>query len=179
MKIYLDIDDTLINTDRYDMRPANHLKPFLDYMIKNHEVYWLTTHCNGDATVPVSYLNRFVPQEITEMLMKIKPTSWNVLKTEAIDMNEDFLWFDDTLSWGEEKALKENNKLNSHVKINLDDNPDILLEFIEKPAICKAYIIDIFRKSYMLHIWTWPKFALGWHKKIDGPNKRLFWVYKY
>ena len=35
MKIYLDIDDTLINTDMYNMRPANHLKEFLEYMLKN------------------------------------------------------------------------------------------------------------------------------------------------
>jgi hypothetical protein len=63
--------------------------------------------------------------------------------------------------------------------MNLDENPDMLLEFVERPPICKAFILDINRTSYMLHIWTWPKFGLGWHKKIDGPNKRLFWIYKY
>ena len=103
MKIYLDIDDTLINTDMYNMRPANHLKEFLEF------VYQLDL-----------------------MIVEIKPTSWNVLKTDAINMNEDFLWFDDTLSWGEENALKDNSKLNSHVKVNLDDKPNFLLDFIEK-----------------------------------------------
>ena len=132
MKIYLDIDDTLINTDMYNMRPANHLKEFLEHMLENHDVYWLTTHCNGDATVPVSYISRFAPQEIVNLVMKIKPTTWNILKTDAINMDEDFLWFDDTLSWGEEKALKDNNKLTSHVKVNLDDKPNFLLDFIEK-----------------------------------------------
>jgi len=132
MKIYLDIDDTLINTDMYNMRPANHLKEFLEYMLANHDVYWLTTHCNGDPTVPVVYMSRFVSQDVVSLLMKIKPTSWNVLKTDAINMNEDFLWFDDTLSWGEENALKDNSKLNSHVKVNLDDKPNFLLDFIEK-----------------------------------------------
>ena len=132
MKIYLDVDDTLINTDMYNMRPANHLKEFLEYMLANHDVYWLTTHCNGDPTVPVVYMSRFVSQDVVSLLMKIKPTSWNVLKTDAINMNEDFLWFDDTLSWGEENALKDNSKLNSHVKVNLDDKPNFLLDFIEK-----------------------------------------------
>ncbi len=178
MKIYLDIDDTLINTDMYNMRPANHLKEFLEYMLDKHDVYWLTTHCNGDPSIPTAYLGKFLP-ELIPLAMKIKPTSWNTLKTEAIDMSEDFIWFDDTLSWGEEKELEKNNKLGSHVKVDLDDNPDILLEFIEKPAICKAYIIDIFKKSYMLHIWRWPKFALGWHRKMDGPNKSIFAIKKY
>ena len=131
MKIYLDIDDTLINTDMYNMRPANHLKEFLEYMLENHDVYWLTTHCNGDATIPTTYIGRFVP-DLVPLVMKIKPTSWSILKTEAINMDEDFLWFDDTLSWGEEKALKENNKLSSHVKVNLDSNPDFLLDSLKE-----------------------------------------------
>ena len=136
MKIYLDIDDTLLNTDIHNTRPANHLKKFLAYMLNNHDVYWLTTHCNGDASIPVSYMSRFVSPDIVPFIMRIKPTRWEVLKTEAINMNEDFLWFDDVLSWGEERALQAKNKLNSHVKIDLDKNPDILLEFIEQSPIC-------------------------------------------
>ncbi len=179
MKIYLDIDDTLINTDIHNTRPANHLKEFLTYMIENHDVHWLTTHCNGDATVPVAYLSRFVTPDVVSLIMKIKPTSWSVLKTEGIKMDEDFLWFDDTLSWGEEKALKKYDKLNSHVKVDLDNNPDIFLEYIEKSPICRAYIIDMFWKSYMLHIWSWPKFNLGWHRKLDDPNNKLFGIRRY
>jgi hypothetical protein len=131
MKIYLDIDNTLLYSDMHCTRPANHLKQFLEYVLKNHEVYWLTTHCDGDPALPVIYLSRFTPPDITPLLMKIKPTSWRILKTEAINMDEDFLWFDDSLSWGEEEALKAKNKLDSHVLVNLDENPDILLEFIE------------------------------------------------
>lgn len=130
MKIYLDIDDTLINTDMYNMRPANHLKEFLEYVLKNHDVYWLTTHCDGDATTAVSYMNKFVPSEITDLIMRIKPTRWKVLKTEAINMDEDFLWFDDTLSWGEEQELKKNNKIKCYAKVDLDNNPDILSTYI-------------------------------------------------
>ena len=179
MRIYLDIDDTLINTDIHNPRPANYLKPFLEYMLRNHEVYWLTTHCNGDASVPVSYLSRFVDKSVINLIGKIKPTCWSILKTEGIDMSNEFLWFDDSLSYGEEKVLKEHNKLGSYVKVDLDKNPDILREFVEKPPICKAYIIDFLKKSYMLHIWTWPKFTLGWHRKLDGPNKKILSVQKY
>ena len=130
MKIYLDIDDTLINTDMNNMRPANHLKIFLEQMIKDHDVYWLTTHCDGDATTAVSYMSKFVSPEIIDLITKIKPTKWKVLKTEAINMNEDFLWFDDAPTWGDIDALKKHNKLESFVRVNLDEDPDILKNFI-------------------------------------------------
>jgi len=68
MNIYLDIDDTLINTDMYNMRPANHLKEFFEYVLRNHDVYWLTTHCDGDATTAVSCMNKFVSSEISLIL---------------------------------------------------------------------------------------------------------------
>ena len=31
----------------------------------------------------------------------------------------------------------------------------------------------------MLHIWTRPKFSVGWHRKIDGPNKKIFGIESY
>lgn len=132
MKVYLDIDDTLLNTDIYNTRPAEHLKDFLEYILKKHDVYWLTTHCNGDATVPVQYLSRFVTDDVVPLIMRIKPTKWSIIKTEAINMFEDFVWLDDVLSWGDEKSLKENNKLGSYINVNLDENPLILKELIGK-----------------------------------------------
>jgi hypothetical protein len=183
MKIYLDIDDTLITNYISGVylktKPANHLKEFLEYMIKNHDVYWLTTHCNGDADTAVSYLGQFVGKDIVDMIKKIKPTKWTHLKTEAVNMDEDFLWFDDQLSFDEEKQLREKGKLESFVRVNLELDPDILREFVDRPVACRGYVVDIFKKSYMLHIWTWPKFKAGWHRKIDGPNKRIFSIRKY
>jgi len=130
MKIYLDIDDTLLNTDIHNTLPANHLKPFLEYMLANHDVYWLTTHCNGDATVPVSYLSRFVTPDITALLMRIKPTRWEMRKIDVINLDEDFLWFDDVLTDSEEKLLREKGKLSSHKMVDLDANPDFLKDYI-------------------------------------------------
>ncbi len=188
MKIYLDIDETLINNHNYEMndggifvnpKPANHLKEFLEQMLKNHDVYWLTTHCQGDAQTAVSYLAEFVPNEIVELVKNIKPTKWNLVKSEAINMDEDFLWFDDAPTWVDVDTLKKHNKLESLVKVNLDENPDILSEFLDQPPICKGYVVDIFKKSYMLHIWTWPKISVGWHRKKDGPNKKMFGIERY
>jgi hypothetical protein len=130
MKIYLDIDDTLIHTDLFDMRPAKHLKEFLTHMLNNHDVYWLTTHCDGDATVPVAYLGKFFPEDLMELIIKIKPSSWKTFKIEAINLEDDFLWFDDVLMQYEEKVLKEADKLDSHIKVDLDKDPDFLSKYL-------------------------------------------------
>ncbi len=187
MRIYLDIDETILineylpseNGYKLSHRPTNHLKPFLEHMVKNYDVYWLTTHCQGDATNPVRYLSKHVGEDIVPLLMKIKPTTWREFKTTGINLTEDFLWFDDTLMPEEEDVLRKAGKLGSFIKVDLDENPDILLDFVEKPPICRGYIVDIFKRSYMLHVWTWPKFGLGWHRKLDGPNKKIFGIQKY
>ena len=138
MKIYLDIDETILSNNIkvvegkmvWDNGIARHLKEFLEHILNNHDVYWLTTHCNGDATRPMFYLMDKIPQDIFQLLMRLKPTKWSVAKTEGIDLDDDFLWFDDMLSPLEEEALKEAGKLNSHVKVNLDEDPDIFKRYL-------------------------------------------------
>jgi len=39
--------------------------------------------------------------------MKIQPTNWDTLKTEAIDFTNDFRWFDDNIKEAEMVVLKE------------------------------------------------------------------------
>ena len=132
MKIYLDIDGTLIKADGFEMKEANHLKEFLEYIVNNHDVYWLTTHCYGNSREPVNYLSQYLTPDFIPILKKIKPTKWDRVKTDAIDLKDDFLWFDDYLTWEDENVLKSANKLSSFVRVNLDENPDIFLNYIKK-----------------------------------------------
>ena len=139
MKIYLDIDETLIDNSLkhvdgqliYEPTMANHLKEFLEHVLENHDVYWLTTHCNGDATTAVSYMADMVPYDIIRLIMRIKPTKWNLHKAEAINMEEDFLWFEDAPTWSDLDKLKKYNKEDSLVRVNLDEDPDVLGRYLE------------------------------------------------
>jgi hypothetical protein len=81
------------------LNPANYAPEFLKYVLSKYPdtTYWLTTHCNGDASVPVQYIGHLFDQEIAELMKLIKPTSWETAKTRAIDFSEPFLWFDDDL----------------------------------------------------------------------------------
>jgi len=62
--------------------------------------------------------------------MRIKPTRWEMRKIDTINLDENFLWFDDVLTDSEEKLLKEKGKLDSHVMVNLDNNPNFLLDYL-------------------------------------------------
>jgi len=130
MKIYLDIDDTLIQHEGFNTAPAKYLKEFLQNIIVKHEVFWLTTHCDGDPTTPISYMSRYITQDLIPLIMRIKPTRWNISKTEGIALDEDFMWFDDLLLPSDERALNNAGKLNSHIKVDLYANPEFLKNYL-------------------------------------------------
>ncbi|KKS05037.1 hypothetical protein A2W45_01675 [Candidatus Curtissbacteria bacterium RIFCSPHIGHO2_12_41_11] len=128
MNIYLDIDGVILAND---IQEAKHSKEFIKYLTDNHNVYWLTTHCKGDAEYTVNFVSRYFDPETIELLKKIKPTNWDTLKTEAIDFDKPFLWFDDQLFDSEKDELDCRNLLDSWIEIDLSKNVDQLKDLIE------------------------------------------------
>jgi len=126
--IYLDIDGVLLANENNPSRGAN---DFLQYVINNYSVYWLTTHCHGDASVPVTRFGHLFEPKTRLLLSQIKSTNWQVAKTEAIDFNLPFIWFDDDLYNDERQALIEHNAMDSWVEVDLSRNPDSLYIFNE------------------------------------------------
>ena len=126
MNIYLDIDGTLLQKDG---TPAKGIHAFLEYMTKNHTCYWLTTHCRreGDIEHVYEYLGPKLPAETFKLTKKIRPTTWNVMKTEAIDFTQDFRWFDDSVMMSEKLHLQENDALEKLHVVNLMENDLIVL----------------------------------------------------
>jgi hypothetical protein len=129
MNLYLDIDGTLIT--KQGGIEANHLYEFLLFATENHDCYWLTSHCKGDASTALEHLKGKVSEESFELLKKVKPTTFELWKTEGIDFGKDFLWFDDYAFDGEREELKRNNSTHKLVEINLRENPDQLLDMIQ------------------------------------------------
>lgn len=128
MNIYLDIDGVILANDQ---QPSKHAKEFLKHITDNHTVYWLTTHCKGDADYTVNHINRFFDIETIGYLKKIKPTDWRTWKTEAINFDEPFLWLDDQIFDFELKDLKKHNASKNWIEINLSKNVDQLKNIIE------------------------------------------------
>ena len=127
MKIYLDIDGVILTKD---LKPANYLYEFLKYITSKHPVFWLTTHCKGNSDSTVNFLSRFLDPKIIEIAKNIQSTNWSTAKTEAIDYQSPFLWFDDYLFEFEKKDLIKHDSINSWIKVDLLANPNQLLDFI-------------------------------------------------
>lgn len=129
--LYLDIDGVILTKQG---APALHVVDFLRYVTEHYRCYWLTTHCDGDATTAFLYLVGRLPAEATQFLEKIQPTKWKLWKTEAIDFSQDFLWLDDTRFEGEQKALAEKGALDKFILIDLKANPNQLLDIVNGRA---------------------------------------------
>jgi len=129
MNIYLDIDGVILANDKEIARFADE---FLEYIINNHTVYWLTTHCHGDAQYTVILIRRFFQPKTMKLLEKIIPTDWDTNKTEAIDFSKPFLWIEDDLLDEEKEELRKRNVFNSWIEVNLGRDPDQLQKIVEQ-----------------------------------------------
>jgi hypothetical protein len=131
MKIYLDIDGVLLDTKEYKQMP--YLKEFLTtvFNISNGEVYWLSTHTkHGESDVALYHLQEALDKEVFEMIKNIKNTKWYSLKTEGIDLESEFLWFDDVIFQAEYKNLEKLGKEHCLIKVknNLEELVGLLKE---------------------------------------------------
>jgi hypothetical protein len=129
MNIYLDIDGVLLANE---LHPANHAAEFLKLVLTRYpdSTFWLTTHCQGDPSVPISHIGHLFDPDTVELMRKIKPTTWDIAKTEAIDFTRPFLWFDDDLFDEERQDLLKHDALDSWIGVDLSTNPDALLKLV-------------------------------------------------
>lgn len=132
MKIYLDIDGTLIHEDATDNngKPAASLGEFL-IALRQHETYWLTTHCTlGDPQNAASILKAVLPDYLHPDVDRIKGTTWAEMKTEALDWDSDFIWFSNDVEDAEWEVLAKYRPGQSVVQIDLKTNPNQLRDII-------------------------------------------------
>jgi len=134
MKIYLDIDGVLLDTKEYKQMP--YLKEFLTtvFNISNGQVYWLSTHTkHGESDVALYHLQEALDKEVFEMIKNIKNTKWYSLKTEGIDLESEFLWFDDVIFQAEYKNLEKLGK--EHCLIKVKNNLEELVELLSEDIV--------------------------------------------
>lgn len=130
MNIYLDIDGVLLVNETH---AANHADEFLRVVLEKYpdSTYWLTTHNWRGENRTKEVLSPYLKPETVKLLDKVKPSEWDELKTDAIDFNQDFLWFDDDLWPDELKTLEKNEALEQFVMVDLQKDPDMLQELAE------------------------------------------------
>lgn len=129
MNIYLDIDGVLLANE---LNTANYANEFLRYVLEEYSdsTYWLTTHCNGDASVPISHVGHLFEPDVQELMKRIKPTTWQTAKTRGIDFSMPFLWFDGDLFYEEKQELEERGVLDSWIEVDLAKDKNQLQKFL-------------------------------------------------
>ena len=127
--IYLDIDGVLLAND---LTPAKYAPEFIKLVLTRFPdtTYWLTTHCQGDASIPVQHIGHLFDADTVALLKQIKPTTWDLAKTRAIDFDQPFLWFDDDLFYEEKQDLIKHGAMDNWIEVNLSKNESQLNDFI-------------------------------------------------
>ena len=122
MKLYIDIDGVLLG--KYDgvIQLSYGAKGFIDYALMRFDCYWLTTHCRGCNDSVLRYLGAFVDDDLLNKIKEVKPTNFNVLKTESLNKDDEFIWIEDEILYGEFKWLEQNSKLESWYEVNTYKN---------------------------------------------------------
>ena len=125
--IYLGIDGVILTKG---VIPALHLDKFLKYILANYSVSWLSSRCHGSSDDTIKYLSQFLLPDSVTLIRGIKPTSFQLDKTEAIDFSKEFFWLDGQLFDSEKNILKEHGGYDSWIELDLIKNPNQLLYLI-------------------------------------------------
>lgn len=125
--IYVDIDGVILTRGG---QPALHLDAFLGRVLKKYKVFWLTTRCHGNNNYTVKYLSNFLSPKTIPLIKKIRPTSFQIDKTEAIDFDKNFYWLDNELFNSEKSILRKKNKYDSWIEVDLLKNPNQLAHLL-------------------------------------------------
>jgi hypothetical protein len=128
--LYLDIDGVLLTAKHTQAAPG--VDEFVEFITQHFTCYWLTTHCKGDSAPALRYLSRFLkPATLEKLRQGVRPTNWDTLKTEAIDLASDFYWLDDSPFQAEIAYLQANHVADRLLVIHLSQ-PQALAEVVNK-----------------------------------------------
>ncbi|TDN38088.1 hypothetical protein E4631_25100 [Hymenobacter sp. UV11] len=118
-KIYLDIDGVLLTAKHTQAAPG--VAELVDFVTKYFDCYWLTTHCKGDRATAIRYLASYLsPSTLAQLNHAVQPTNWDALKTEAINLAEEFYWLEDRPFQAEIAQLEAAGVANRLLVVNLD-----------------------------------------------------------
>lgn len=180
MKLYLDIDGVLLDygTDTH----AKHVGEFIDYITAECECYWLTTHCKGDSQTAIDYLSSYLSPEMIKKLESVKPTTWDDMKTEAIDFDHDFVWLDDYPFNAEIGVLEYYRVQDSLFRVNLSNDNELLdvIEWLKEKKRVKKYkrrkrvlLFAIIILSLIIGKLVWTTVACRNHGTFESEKKEL------
>jgi hypothetical protein len=141
-KVFLDIDGVLLGKKNGSVVLAKGADEFLRFVKSNFDCYWLTTHCQGDAKTAVNWLKPYVSKKLIKVIEQIKPTTFNVLKTDALPMDGNFFWVEDQPLASELIYLEKNSLLARLIRVDTYRNKEDLVE-------CLSYLRETYSERLL------------------------------
>jgi hypothetical protein len=136
--VYLNVDGVLLDDDS---QPANYSREFLKYAVPNFDTYWLTRRDKDSGFVVLRDLSKTFEPRIMHLISQIRPTRWSFAKTQAINFERPFLWFDDELVIHERLELIKYNALPNWVNVDLSRDENRLADFLVRFPHPADYIL--------------------------------------
>jgi hypothetical protein len=127
IKLFLDIDGVLLGKREGQISLSAGATEFLNFVVDHFDCFWLTTHCQGEIAGPLERLRPYVDPELMTLLQRIKPTRFNVLKTEALPHVGGFLWIEDSPLAAELAYLQRNQLLSCWLHVDTYRREDDLV----------------------------------------------------
>lgn len=112
-KMYIDVDGVLLIKNGRKIQLANKAEEFIRFAVSHFDCYWLTPLCLGETETVQRCLRQYVDDETFRDLCRIKPTDYQLLKTEAIDPDEEFIWVENELFQADIQWLEDHDKMTS------------------------------------------------------------------
>jgi len=134
MNAYIDIDGVLLTKKGQVPDSASEL---IDFLIANFKCHWLTTHCQGNKINPLKYLSQYYAKDIMQLLEQVSATTWDSLKTSAIDFKNPFVWLEDQPMQAEILVLEKGGWNSSLIVVDLEQPNELrrIISSLEKEII--------------------------------------------
>ncbi|MDF7826002.1 hypothetical protein P4B35_18370 [Pontiellaceae bacterium B12227] len=129
-KMYIDVDGVLLVKIGRKVQLAYKAEEFIRFAVSHYDCYWLTILCRGDTETVLRNLRQYVDDETFRDLCRIKPTDYQLLKTEAIDPDEEFIWVENELFQAEIQWLEDHDKMASWYLVKPSMDFDALHELL-------------------------------------------------
>jgi hypothetical protein len=143
--LFLDVDGVVLRRRSGQMRArdafeiAPHPLHFLRWVIKNFDVRWLSSRCQGGDAQEVCHAFRYalgardLPLD-WRFLETIPAARWGRRKVDAIDLSTNFYWVDDAHGEDALAFLGSRGRADRAIETNVDRDPDALLKAMHQLA---------------------------------------------
>jgi hypothetical protein len=118
VKLYLDINGVLLIAKHTQAAPG--VAELVEFVTRYLDCYWLTTHCKGDQATAIRYLAPYLsPSTLAQLDHAVQPANCDALKTEVINLAEEFYWLEDRPFQAEIAQLEAAGVANRLLVVNL------------------------------------------------------------